>query len=177
MPTIGDVRVPGLEARSSTAAGAAAVRTTLVPTIFQAGIKDNVVPTAATATVNLRLLPGTSSAAALAQVRAWLPDPRVTVKAIGTPAEATPAASTTNVGYQLIEQQIRRHVGGVIPTPFLFVAQSDSRHFLPLSPNIYRFSPFTDPAGFHGVDERISVESYAACIGFYSGLLSSLSAK
>jgi carboxypeptidase PM20D1 len=41
--------------------GNAMIRTTFVPTIIHAGIKDNVVPTLATAVVNFRLLPGDSS--------------------------------------------------------------------------------------------------------------------
>lgn len=162
---------------TKTAAGAAAVRTTLVPTIFQAGVKDNVVPTVATATVNLRLLPGTSSTAALTQVRAWLPDARVKVTPVGTPAEPTPTASTSSPAYQLIEAQIQQQIPSATITPFLFVAQSDSRYFLPLSPHIYRFSPFTDPAGFHGVDEHVSLKSYQHSIGFYTGLLGELSTK
>lgn len=166
-----------LRTYTKTAAGAAAVRTTLVPTIFQAGVKDNVVPTAATATVNLRLLPGTSTASALAQVRAWLPDARVHVKPVGTPAEPSPAASTSNPAYQLIEAQVHQQIPSATVTPFLFVAQSDSRHFLPLSPHIYRFSPFTDPIGFHGVDEHISLKSYQHSIAFYAGLLGGLSAE
>lgn len=158
------------------AGGAAAVRTTLVPTVFQSGLKDNVVPTAATATVNLRLLPGLSAQAATAQVRAWLPDPQVKVTQLGPSAEPSPAAAPTEaaLGYQLIERHIRRQVPGVVTTPFLFVALSDSRHFTALTHNIYRFSPTTDPAGLHGIDEHLSITSYRQCLGFYAGLLRDL---
>ncbi|WP_139926386.1 M20/M25/M40 family metallo-hydrolase [Hymenobacter sp. DG01] len=160
-----------LSTYTKTASGAAAVRTTLVPTILQAGVKDNVVPTSAKATVNLRLLPGTSSAEAVRQVQALLPDQRVTVKPVGTVSEPSPAAPTNATGYQLIEQQIRLQIQDVIPTPFLFVALSDSRHFQPLTSRIYKFSPMTNPAGLHGLNESLSVESYQQCFGFYHGLL------
>lgn len=160
-----------LSTYQKTASGAAAVRTTLVPTIVQAGVKDNVVPTRATATVNLRLLPGTSSADALAQVRALLPDQRVKVRPVGTVSEPSPAAPTAALGYRRVEQEIRRQVPGVIPTPFLFVALSDSRHFQPLTPRIYKFSPMTNPDGLHGINESLSLTSYQQCFGFYRGLL------
>lgn len=160
-----------LKTYQKTASGAAAVRTTLVPTIMQAGVKDNVVPTRASATVNLRLLPGTSSAEAVAQVRALLPDARVRVTPVGTISEPSPAAPTAALGYQRIEQEIRRQVPGVIPTPFLFVALSDSRHFQPLTGRIYKFSPMTNPAGLHGLNESLSLASYQQCYGFYRGLL------
>ncbi len=159
------------------AGGAAAVRTTMVPTIFQSGVKDNVVPTAARATLNLRLLPGLSSAAALAQVRAWLPDPRVKVTVVPneiaepSPETGQPAAA---LGYQLIERHIRQQVPEVITTPFLFVAASDSRHFATLTPNVYKFSPMTDPVALHGINEHLSVASFQHCLGFYEGLLRDL---
>ncbi len=53
----------------ATPAGNAMLRTTTAPTIFQAGVKDNVLPSAARAVVNFRLLPGDSSGLVLAHVR------------------------------------------------------------------------------------------------------------
>ena len=166
-----------LRAYSSTAAGAAAVRTTLAPTMFQAGIKDNVVPTTATATVNVRLLPGTSAADALAQVRAWLPDPRVSASIVGRVSEPTAAASPKSMGYRLVEAQLRHLVPGVLPTPFLFIAQSDGRHFQPLTPNVFRFSATNDPQGLHGVDESVAETDFLLTYRFFTGLLRALPAK
>ena len=37
------------------------IRTTEVPTIINSGVKENVIPTIAEATLNFRLLPGDSS--------------------------------------------------------------------------------------------------------------------
>ena len=166
-----------LRAYSNTAAGAAAVRTTLVPTMFQAGIKDNVVPTTATATVNVRLLPGTSAADALAQVRAWLPDPRVGASVMGRVSEPTAAASPESLGYRLVAAQLRHLVPGVLPTPFLFIAQSDGRHFQPLTPNVFRFSATNDPHGLHGVDESVAETDFLLTYRFFAGLLRALPAK
>lgn len=160
-----------LSTYTKTASGAAAVRTTLVPTIMQAGVKDNVVPTTASATVNLRLLPGTSSQQVIAEVRALLPDSQLQVRPVGGIAEPTAAAPTASLGYQLIEQQIQAQIAGVIPTPFLFVAQSDSRHFSPYTDRIYKFSPLTNPQGMHGMNESLTVASYRQSYGFYYQLL------
>ena len=129
-----------------------------------AGIKDNVVPTTATATVNVRLLPGTSAADALAQVRAWLPEP-------------TAAASPESLGYRLVAAQLRHLVPGVLPTPFLFIAQSDGRHFQPLTPNVFRFSATNDPQGLHGVDESVAETDFLLTYRFFAGLLRALPAK
>ena len=48
----------------------ALVRTTMKPTIFHAGVKENVLPTKASAVINLRLAPGETVAGAIAHVRA-----------------------------------------------------------------------------------------------------------
>ena len=166
-----------LRAYSKTAAGAAAVRTTLAPTLFQAGVKDNVVPTTAAATVNLRLLPGTSAADALAQVRAWLPDPRVSVSVVGRVSEPTAAASPESPGFRLVAAQLRHLVPGVLPAPFLFIAQSDGRHFQPLTPNVFRFSATNDPQGLHGADESVAETDFLLTYRFFAGLLRTLPTK
>lgn len=118
--------------------GAAAVHTTIVPTIFQSGMRDNVVPTSARATINLRRLPGLSVAVAIRQVQTWLPNAGVKAVRVGRVAEAPRgAAATGSLGYRSIERKLRRQLPGVVTTPFLFVAQLDSRHFTVSTPNVY----------------------------------------
>jgi len=55
------------------------------------------------------------------------------------------------------------------------VGNTDTNHYLKLSPNIYRFSPTfmypQDIARFHGDNERISVENYGQAVNFYSHLM------
>ncbi|MEJ0054540.1 MAG: M20/M25/M40 family metallo-hydrolase [Bacteroidota bacterium] len=76
-----------------TGSGNAVVRTTIAPTIIQAGVKDNVIPTIAKATVNFRLLPGDSSAEVIKRVKQTIDDERVTVTAfnsfVGEPTGVT----------------------------------------------------------------------------------------
>jgi carboxypeptidase PM20D1 len=54
----------------------ALVRTTTAPTIFHAGIKDNVVPTKAEAVINFRILPGETSADVINHIKEVLDDDR-----------------------------------------------------------------------------------------------------
>jgi carboxypeptidase PM20D1 len=55
------------------------------------------------------------------------------------------------------------------------VAATDSRHFVDLSDNVYRFNPVRTAAAdlpwFHGVDERIPVAGYSDAIRFYRQLI------
>jgi len=57
----------------------------------------------------------------------------------------------------------------------LLTGNTDTKHFLELSPNIYRFSPTfmypQDRHRFHGDNERISVENYGQAINYYSHLM------
>src|SRR5258706_4317692 len=55
----------------------ALLRTTVAPTIFQAGVKDNVLPTQARAVINLRIMPGASTASGLEHVRKTLDKPSI----------------------------------------------------------------------------------------------------
>ncbi len=40
-----------------------------------------------------------------------------------------------------------------------------------VSKNIIKFSPMIDPIGFHGIDERVSVNSYNDTLWFFETLL------
>jgi carboxypeptidase PM20D1 len=154
--------------------GDAMIRTTIVPTIIEAGIKDNVVPTVATAVVNFRLLPGHASGQAIEDVKKKISDDRVVVEPLSTLSEASPVTPVKSFGYQKIAATIQRSYPNVITSPFLVIGATDSRHFSEVSSNIIKFSPMIDPIGFHGIDERVSLESYKTALWFYEQLLRDL---
>jgi carboxypeptidase PM20D1 len=153
--------------------GNAMIRTTLVPTIIRGGIKDNVIPTVATATLNLRLLPGDSSEAVQRRIRDIVADDRVLL----TVLDYHPATAVTpmeSYAYKVVEDAVRQTYDSVIATPFLMIAATDSRHFTEISKGIIKFSPMVDPIGFHGIDERVSVDSYAKSLLFFEELIRKL---
>lgn len=148
------------------------VRTTLVPTIYHAGVKDNVIPTVASAVVNLRLLPGDSSAFAIARVNKTINDPRVSVSALGGfISEPTPITPTDGDAFQLVQKTIRKTFPETLTAPFLMIGGTDSRYMDIISDQVIKFSPMTDPVGFHGIDERVSLNSYRDTIWFFESLI------
>ena len=153
---------------------AAMVRTTMVPTIIDAGIKDNVVPTVAKATVNLRLLPGDLSEVIIEEIKRKIGDERVKVQRLNINAEATPVTSAASSGYKIIDAAIKKSLSQTISAPFLMIGATDSRYFYGVSENIIKFSPMIDPIGFHGIDERVSLESYKTALWFYENLIRDL---
>jgi len=119
------------------------------------------VPTQAVATINLRLLPGDSIAAIIKQVENRINDPRIKIeKYEGTITEASGVSPKNGYGYTLIDRIMKESYPGILTSPFLMIGGTDSRHFVKVSDNIIKFSPMIDPVGFHGIDERVSLESF-----------------
>jgi carboxypeptidase PM20D1 len=152
--------------------GNAVMRTTAVPTIIDAGIKDNVVPTLATATVNFRLLPGDEIKEVTEQVRNKINDDRVKISnANSFLAEASAVTPVSSLAFEKVNSTIKKTSVNTVVAPFLLIGGTDSRHFGDVSPGIIKFSPMIDPIGFHGIDERVSLESYRTALWFYEQLM------
>jgi len=152
------------------AASNAMIRTTLVPTIINAGIKDNVIPTVAKATINMRLLPGDKSEVIKEQLKKIIDDDRVKFKNLLV-NEASNVTPYTGEAFNHVSSTIKQSLPDVLSTPFLMIGATDSRHFQEVSPNIIKFSPMIDPIGFHGIDERVSLESFKTSIFFFENLM------
>ncbi|MGB4291920.1 MAG: M20 family peptidase [Bacteroidales bacterium] len=161
---------------SGSASGNALVRTTTAPTIIQAGIKDNVIPTMAEAVVNFRILPGESSADVLEHIRKVIDDPRVIIEPLKDFInEPAPFSPTDAAGFQVIFKTLRQVYPEAYVAPTLTLSATDSRHFSVITDNIYRFAPIRvtaeDMARVHGLNERTKIEDYLRGIGFYYMLI------
>jgi carboxypeptidase PM20D1 len=160
----------------SSAATNAMVRTTAAATIFQAGTKDNVLPSSARAVVNFRILPGDSVTTVLDHVRRVVDDDRVHIKTVGRfSAEPSAMTRTTSDWFRMLEHAIRSVAPDVIVAPYLVVVVTDARHYADISRNVFRFLPirFTsrDLERMHGLDERIGIREYEGAIRTYRKLL------
>ena len=159
---------------SATPQGAATLQTTIAPTMLQGSPKLNVLPTTATATINLRIMPGESIDSVTAHVRDSLGDLPATVTAVGTRSEPSPVASTDSDGYRLVAG-LAAHMFEAPVVPLLMIGMTDSRHMSALSDDIYRFTPLqlhaTDTALVHGIDERISIQNLERMLAFYQQVL------
>lgn len=151
------------------------IRTSTAATVFQAGVKDNVLPHRARAVVNFRILPGDT----IAQVKRHVQEvvgKNIQVKTFGPfSSEPPPQAPLEGEAWGLIRGTVAQTMPGVLVAPNLLTGATDSRHFSRLTPNVYRFHPVRIKAGdlarFHGTNERIGVENYAEVVRFYAGLM------
>ena len=144
--------------------------------MFDAGVKDNVLPRSARAVVNFRILPGESVQTVIATVTETVNDPSVQIQILGElSSEPSRVSSTESLGFQTIERSIRQVFPGVVVAPYLVVVATDSRHYSAFGSDSYRFVPFVarpeDFARLHGVNERVSVEGFADAVRFYAQLL------
>lgn len=166
-----------LEAAPSTNA---MLRTTTALTMANAGNKENVLPGQAEATVNFRLLPGDTIATVLERVKGQVKQATGSdsfeLYALPGGNEATGISSTASAPYRLLNTTVREVFPGTLVTPGLYLAGSDSIHFVALSDNVFRFSPIRvkpeDVPRLHGTNERISVDNLAELIRFYHRLIS-----
>jgi carboxypeptidase PM20D1 len=154
----------------------ASIRTTTAATIIEAGFKENVLPSRARAVVNCRILPGDRIERVISHIRDVVDDPRVKVNRFGVIAsEPSPASDTDANGFRTVQRTIRQLFPDVLVAPALTLAMTDSRHYVKLTNNIYRFSPMRvraeDLERIHGVNERISAKNYAGCVKFYHQLI------
>ncbi len=162
---------------SQDAKSAAIIRTTTAPTIINAGIKDNVLPTLASAVINFRIIPGETPEFVRDRVVRVINDDRVQVDfqeqfSMSRPA---PVSETSALGFQVIHRTIRELYPEAVVAPGLVVGATDSRHYLDVSEQTYRFMPALldseELSGIHGINERISVANYEQMIRWYIRLL------
>lgn len=151
----------------------ATIHTTIVPTILESGIKENVVPSVAKATVNSRIMPGETSADVLSFIRKTINDERVKIKQLSFHSEPSKMTSAEGEAYKKVEKIAYETLDDIVPVPFLLIGASDSRYYDTISDAVMRFLPVIDPKGFHGVDEKISFTDFNRMIYFYTLMITS----
>lgn len=172
--------VPPLTARVFAALGgeaAALVRTTVAPTMQAGGTAANVLPSQATATLNLRIALGETAQRTVLRVRRRIADPLVTVKVVEA-SEPSPESPVDNAQFALIAEALAVSHPGVPAVPYVMMAATDSRHFHRFSPAVYRFAPLemsnAQRASIHGVDERVEISALERGERFHRALIERL---
>ncbi len=177
-----DLEKKFIEEMASNQVTRAMLRTTIAVTMFNAGIKDNVLPPAATAVVNFRPMPGDTPEVIIEHVKEAIDDDRITITDISASTPATNVANPDSEGYKALEKTIRQIWGNeLIVAPFFVIGGSDSKHFQArdFAPDVYtitgiQLESMKEFEGFHGVNERIRVDEYGKTIGFFYQLMDNL---
>ncbi|TNF90672.1 MAG: M20/M25/M40 family metallo-hydrolase [Gammaproteobacteria bacterium] len=154
----------------------AMLRTTTAPTMLRGSVKTNVLPIEAVATVNFRLHPRDTVAGVIEHVRSVVENESVSVRVqegAGTPASAV--SDWNAPGFQAVDLALRQNFEEIVVVPGLMVAGSDSKHYAKAADNAFRFNPMVvtqeDLTGFHGTNEKISVENLARSVRIYMQII------
>ena len=171
---------PPLTARVFAALGgepAALVRTTVAPTMQAGGTAANVLPSQASATINLRIALGETTQQAVYRLRRRIRDPLVQVEVVEA-SEPSPESSTDNAQFALLAAALEVSHPGVPAVPYIMMAATDSRHFHRFAPAVYRFAPLdmsnAQRASIHGVDESVEIAALERGERFHRALLERL---
>lgn len=146
-------------------------RTTLVPTILTAGIKDNVIPAVATAIVNSRTLPGDTQNDVIAFMKKQINDERIKIEPMKSNVEASKITDVNGTAFKKVEALCYKVMPDVIPVPYLLMGGTDSHYFDAVSNGVIKFAPTIDGKGYHGIDERLPIVDFKRMIFFYTLLM------
>jgi acetylornithine deacetylase/succinyl-diaminopimelate desuccinylase-like protein len=142
----------------------AALRTTVTPTMLNAGIKINMIPSTAEAQVDVRRLPNETTDEVLARFRQIVSDPAVEITlAPGAQLPVTESSPRTSAAYHSLE----RAIGRVYPRQSAVVAfmsrgATDGSFLRSHGVAVYGVPVFLRENGEsreHGNDERISTQN------------------
>jgi len=143
--------------------------TTTAPTIISGGVKNNVIPTVAEATINFRILPGETIKSVKEHIISTISD-KIKVETVGFLTNPSPVSSIDSESFKILEKTIRDMFPKSIVVPGLVGGGTDGRYFYDISDDVYRFYPIRiDPDSmtrFHGIDEKISKDNYKEIIEF-----------
>jgi acetylornithine deacetylase/succinyl-diaminopimelate desuccinylase-like protein len=140
-------------------AGNARVRNTIAVTVLEGSSKVNVIPSQASAQLDVRLLPGADPAAFLEELRRVVADDSIRFET-KSPLLAG-RSPDTHALFDVLRALAREQDPQTLLATPLLIAATDCRYFRPRGIPCYGFMPFRlslgETAGIHGNNERVSV--------------------
>jgi acetylornithine deacetylase/succinyl-diaminopimelate desuccinylase-like protein len=139
---------------------AAMLRTSISPTMIQGGYRINVIPSEATARLDVRTLPDEDPTAFLELVRKVVNDPAVTADWVQRDVRPGGTSRIDSQGFRTIEATVKQHYGAVT-LPTMSTGATDMAFLRAKGVQCYGIGPATDvedgPKGFgaHSDQERI----------------------
>jgi acetylornithine deacetylase/succinyl-diaminopimelate desuccinylase-like protein len=140
------------------------MRDTIAPTMLSAGVRANVIPGEARATLNVRLLPGDTIDVLVSALTKLVNDPQVRFEVQPNAGLAAPTSSLESDFYAVITKVASQDFGGAPVLPYQSPWATDSSQLRLHNVQAYGLWPFPvtdeDLKRMHGDDERLSVASF-----------------
>ena len=140
----------------------AVLRNGISATLVNGGIRTNVIPTEATATLNVRTLPGQSVDGVVKRLQKVIGDSLVTV-AVTSRGDDAPASDFASPMFTAITESVHALDPGMIVVPYLSTGATDSARLRTWGMQAFGLLPFPmnqdDEDRMHGNDERVPLAS------------------
>lgn len=144
----------------------AQLRTSISPTMLNAGVRINVIPGTAEAHLDIRRLPNETAEEVMARLRRSIHDS--TLEVLPAPGQSMPAAKPSSADsrlYKRMEEVIQKTSPGALITPFMQAGATDGAFLRERGIDVYGVPLFLRESGkgrAHGDDERISIAAMEA---------------
>jgi carboxypeptidase PM20D1 len=148
----------------------AMIRTTFAPTKVQSSDGGNVLPITASVNIDVRILEGDTIASVAEYFKKVAGDIPIEVSTV-TETEASAVSALRSDFLESIKSSINEFFPDAIVSPYLMVGGTDSRKFVTVADNVYRFAPvyleIEDQATLHNTNENIRIASYLKMLDFF----------
>jgi acetylornithine deacetylase/succinyl-diaminopimelate desuccinylase-like protein len=155
----------------------ACTHTTVAPTVMTAGTKVNVIPDRVSLQLDIRVLPGWGPREVQAMLDQAIGDLRDDVEIDWHSQDLATTSPTDTPLWEVLERVAGHAYPGARCVPFLTAGATDARFFRRLGTVAYGFGLFSRKLSFedyatmfHGVDERVDVESLGLSADLWDGV-------
>lgn len=140
----------------------AVVRNGISATRVAGGVAGNVIPAEASATLNVRTIPGEMIADVAKRLRECVGDPDVSIEVTAEGGEA-PASDPDSPMFEAIASAVKALDASITVAPYMSTGTTDSVHLRRAGVQAYGILPFPmvpgDEERMHGHDERVPLDS------------------
>ena len=173
-------RERGARTLSATPLLDATLRTGISPTILEAGVRHNVIPTEARATLSIRTLPGESIDAVVERLARRVGDPAVHFEVSHRGNDAPPSPSTS-AAFAALRESLHEIDPSIAAVPYLSTGATESAFLRRWGVPTYGILPFPltmeDETRMHGHDERVPIEALQFGLRLVAGFAARLALK
>lgn len=159
------------------------LRTSVVPTIIKAGFRQNVIPSEAEATLDIRALPDEDMTKFYEELRRVIHDPNVEVSATGLASRPSgPPSRLDSEMFHVLENAARQTYAGALALPSMLTGATDMAQLRAKGVQSYGIGPVIDEkdrnsGGAHSDDERLLESSLYKFLEFQWNAVTEIAAS
>lgn len=148
------------------------LRTSVVPTIIEGGFRRNVIPSKASAMLDIRMLPDEDVGAFFEQLAAVIDDPRVEIVPEAPYRPVAPPSPIDNEMFRALERVAKQVYPGAVVLPQMSTGGTDMSQVRAMGVPCYGVGPIRSQAelnsgnGAHGDNERVAEQAMVDFVRF-----------